>query len=155
MLWRGYILACAWNQVPFPGCPLLSPFHYSGSGIIERSEFSICYYHMWNIKLYFAFFEQTAHNKCNDKVTFVRPVRLFFHLGKNCWSGFIEVKNGGATVKVSRKCGFALYICQILDTKHRSNLICFIINNLQSIYIIWTHMSLRPTDFTWNVFKCG
>jgi len=46
---------------------------------------------MWNIKLYFAFFEQTAQNKCNDKVTFVCPVRQYFHLGKNCWSGFIEV----------------------------------------------------------------
>jgi len=37
---------------------------------------------MWNIKLYFAFFEQTAQNKHNDKVTFVCLVLLYFHLGK-------------------------------------------------------------------------
>jgi len=103
---------------------------------METSKVSICYSHMWNIKLYFAIFEQPAQNKCNDKVTFVCPVRLHFRLGKTADQVAVKFNNRGATVNMSRKRGFAPFICQILDTKHRSNLVSFIINNLHIICII-------------------
>ena len=60
---------------------------------------------------------------------FVCPVRLHFRLGKTADQVLVKFSSGGATVIVSIKRGFALCVCQILDTKHRSHLISFIMNN--------------------------